>query len=388
MLPLDTSLPHKAVQDSVFDQRGLNAIRSLGREQSPEAVRQVAQKFEAMFVQEMLKTMRAASDVFAEGSYFSSDTERFHRDMHDQQMALNLTSGRGIGLADQLYQQMMQAYGKHMGNAPGPREAGEQNTEQGILPAAVQHQQWQQALASSETPSSNQILPPNQTMAPASADDELLSNYYLGISRPVSAANFTKPAYAGISQVFAAGDKTPVSQSQRDFVALLRPHAEQAARELNINPDVLIAQAALETGWGKQVIHTRQGDNSFNLFNIKAGSQWQGDSVRVSTLEYQQGMPHYERASFRKYNSYAESFADYVRLIQNNPRYQPALAAGKNSPAYAEALQRAGYATDPDYASKIKRLLNSDPINTLADWGQSAQAFLSLAEQARQRLTE
>ena len=386
MLPLDASLPHKAIQDSVFDQRGLNAIRSLGREQSPEAVRQVAQKFEAMFVQEMLKTMRAASDVFAEGSYFSSDTERFHRDMYDQQMALNLTNGRGIGLADQLYQQMMQAYGKHLGNTPAAvdgelntsaSQSNSQNPQAGVLPAAVQYQQWQQALVPAQ---------PTESMAPAGADDELLNHYYLGISRPLPAA-VTKPAY-GISQVFAAGDKTPVSQSQRDFVALLRPHAEQAARELNINPDVLIAQAALETGWGKQVIHTRQGDNSFNLFNIKAGSQWQGDSVRVSTLEYQQGMPHYERASFRKYNSYAESFADYVRLIQNNPRYQPALAAGKNSPAYAEALQRAGYATDPDYASKIKRLLNSDPINTLADWGQSAQAFLLLAEQARQRLTE
>ena len=125
--------------------------------------------------------------------------------------------------------------------------------------------------------------------------------------------------------------------------------------------DVLLAQAALETGWGKFLIHDTKGNNTFNIFNIKA-TGWQGKSVAVNTLENKQGVTQQERANFRQYDDYAQSFADYVALIKNSARYKNALAAGNDSSAYAEALQKAGYATDPRYADKIKSLLTSDSI--------------------------
>jgi flagellar protein FlgJ len=185
-----------------------------------------------------------------------------------------------------------------------------------------------------------------------------------------------------------AGQKASISNTQENFVMLLKPHAEKAAAELNINPDVLIAQVALETGWGKHVIHDKQGGNSFNLFNIKANTGWQGDKVNVTTLEYRNGVATNEKSDFRKYTNYAESFSDYVNLMKNNPRYQQALSAGKNSSAYADALQSAGYATDPGYAKKIKGLLNSDAIRTVNELAQSAQTLLSTAAIAGRKLVE
>ncbi len=373
MLPLSLDNPTSAraslAKDTVFDQRGLQAIRTLGPEQSPEAMREVAKKFEAMFVQEMLKSMRAGGEVFAQGNYFSSETERFHRDLYDQQLTLELSSGRGLGLAEHFYRNMQQQYGAYLadGSVKIPEYSGDGTLAQapassGELNEQVSHQQWGDSLRS--------LAPVVEDNAETRAENAFFNRYYAGTSIPSGVdagtalgVGATKPA----QRSYPAGDKQPVSQTQANFVALLKPHAEQAARALNVNPDVLIAQAALETGWGRHVIHTGQGHNSFNLFNIKASGQWQGDSVAVPTLEYDAGNPRYERASFRKYDSYGESFADYVRLMKTSARYQPALAAGKDSSAYAEALQQAGYATDPHYADKIKRLLNSEPINNLAN---------------------
>jgi flagellar protein FlgJ len=164
------------------------------------------------------------------------------------------------------------------------------------------------------------------------------------------------------------GNKSSVATTPDDFVEKLKPYAQKAAAELNVGADVILAQAALETGWGKHLIHDTQGNNSFNIFNIKAAG-WNGKSVSVNTLENKQGVTQQERAAFRQYDDYAESFADYVSLIKNNPRYKEALEAGSDSETYAEALQKAGYATDPDYADKIKRLLNSDSIRSAADVG-------------------
>lgn len=346
MLPIDTKSNINAVQDSIFDSQGLNSIKAMGRDKNPESIRAVAKQFEAMFMQQMLKTMRDTNDVFAEGNFLDSSQVKFHRDMLDQQMVLNLSSGKGIGLAEQFYQSMMQAYGTYMDK---PESADEANTAE---PSAM-----------------NELMNTDYKNTPdAGAQDRQL------ISKPMA--------------VQATSDKLAVSQSQQDFVSLLKPHAEKAARALNLNPEVLVAQAALETGWGKHVIHSSKGENSFNLFNIKAGNQWQGKSINVSTQEFNQGVTYYERADFKKYNSYAESFADYVQLIKNNSRYQQALSASKDSGAYAQELQKAGYATDPDYADKIKSLLKTDAISAMASVGQSARSLLTLTGQLRQQLME
>jgi flagellar protein FlgJ len=131
------------------------------------------------------------------------------------------------------------------------------------------------------------------------------------------------------------------------------PHAEQAARELGVDPHALIAQAALETGWGKSMPCNANGECSYNLFGIKATGGWSGASVNVPTLEFEDGIPVRRSERFRAYSSPADSFRDYASLILNNPRYENALGAGNDVGTFASALQQGGYATDPNYARKI-----------------------------------
>lgn len=306
MIPVDNSPILSRNQDAFVDLASLNKVKQKGREDDPAALREVARQFEAVFVQQMLKSMRAANEVFSEDSIFNSSEMQFHQQMYDQQMSLELTRGQGFGLGDAIYRQLQQAHG--------------------------------------------QVETQPQKLA------ELPPPIY---SRPVIA-----PMAAPVITASAGGGKTSAADSPQDFIAMLQPHAEKAAAELNTTPDVLLAQAALETGWGKHVIHTSRGENSFNLFNIKAGSSWQGGKVSVNTLEYENGLPGQQRAEFRRYNSYEESFNDYINLLRNNPRYEQVLQAGENTSRYAEALQQAGYATDPRYAAKIKNILQQDVVKT------------------------
>lgn len=388
MLPVDAGIKVPQVQDTYLDANSLDSVKAMGRAKDPQALQEISKKFEAMFVQQMFKAMREANDVFSQGNYFDSSTTRFHRDMLDQQMVLNLTSGRGIGLADHFYQQMMQSYGGQM-----KREEGAGNFD-GSLPE-VQHTQSRTApgragddVYANDIESLNAWVMDFMRMSDNSSDQEQFTALGAKAESPVGHAYIpallAKPAMVSVR----ASQKASVSESQEAFVSLLRPHAEKAAAELQINPDVLIAQVALETGWGKHVIHDQQGANSFNLFNIKAGSSWQGKKVNVTTLEYRDGIAANEKADFRKYSDYSESFADYVNLMKSNPRYREVLDAGKNSSAYAEALQAAGYATDPSYASKIKSLLNSDAIRSATNLAKSAQVFLSQVADTGRKLVE
>lgn len=312
---LSASGKDSLIKDNYLDQNSLNAVKAMGRKNDPQALKEIAKKFEAMFVQQMMKSMRDANEVFSDGDMFSSSEVKFHQEMLDQQMVLNLTSGKGIGLATSMYQQMQAMYNKS---------------------------------------------------APAETTDEQLT--LAPIAKPL-AKNIITHAKAAeppilISRAAIVTDKNSIAQTQEEFVAALMPYAKQAAAELNIKTDVLLAQAALETGWGKHVIHDAQGKNSFNIFNIKKSSSWEGKSVGVKTLEYQKGIAQQEHAEFRQYNNYLHSFSDYVNVMKTNPRYQQALGAGANSAGYAEALQAAGYATDPDYAEKIKQLLMNDAIRS------------------------
>ena len=146
------------------------------------------------------------------------------------------------------------------------------------------------------------------------------------------------------------------------FVQRILPYARKAAAMLKVAPQFLIAQAALETGWGRHPIRTASGADSNNLFGIKAGSRWDGQRAAVQTQEYVHGQAHTVRADFRAYDSVAESFEDYARLLLNAPRYKDALGKGNNGAQFAEALQRGGYATDPQYADKILRIANGSTL--------------------------
>ncbi|MFM7273739.1 MAG: glucosaminidase domain-containing protein, partial [Gammaproteobacteria bacterium] len=148
---------------------------------------------------------------------------------------------------------------------------------------------------------------------------------------------------------------------KKSFVEALAPHAREAAARLGVDHRLLIAQAALETGWGQSILGDSAGRSSMNLFNIKAGSYWQGPSVGVKTLEFRDGAPRPERARFRAYGSFAESFGDYANLLLGNGRYRDAVDNAANPAAFVQGLTRGGYATDPAYASKVLRLFR-DPV--------------------------
>lgn len=328
MLPIDSTAMSSsstftsAVKDNYLDQNSLNAVKTMGRHNDPQALKEISKKFEGMFVQQMLKSMRDANEVFADGDMFSSQEVKFHQEMLDQQMVLNLTSGQGIGLAKSMYQQMQKMYGKPNTNSDGTLNSVEQSI---------------------------QDLVPQTKAIPLTPQ---------GFIKPLSSTATGVPAL-----ISRAGIKGTMAQTPEEFVAKLKPYAEKAAAALNVNTDVILAQAALETGWGKHLIHDAQGNNSFNIFNIKAGG-WQGKNIAVNSLENRDGIAQQERSEFRQYDNYLQSFADYVKLIKNNPRYEQVLAAGNDSAGYADALQKSGYATDPNYADKIKSLLASDAIRS------------------------
>lgn len=157
--------------------------------------------------------------------------------------------------------------------------------------------------------------------------------------------------------------KSVTFDSPKEFIDELRPLAEKYAKELGVKPEVLIAQAALETGWGKKIIQS-SNQSSHNLFGIKANSSWQGSSARVNTLEHKDGEFYYEKANFRSYSSFEQSFSDYVDFIKENSRYQKALENTDSPKKYLQELQNAGYATDPKYAEKINSILNRDEFQT------------------------
>jgi flagellar protein FlgJ len=151
--------------------------------------------------------------------------------------------------------------------------------------------------------------------------------------------------------------RTPASA--QEFVALHADAATKAQSASGIPASFMLAQAAHETGWGKQNIRMADGSNSFNLFAIKAGADWKGATTNVLTTEYVNGQPQKLRQTFRAYSSYDESFADYARLMKSSPRYRDVLAHADTAQDFAVRLQHAGYASDPAYADKLGRIINT-----------------------------
>jgi peptidoglycan hydrolase FlgJ len=177
-------------------------------------------------------------------------------------------------------------------------------------------------------------------------------------SVPAAPGSFRLPAARPEGSVASL----PTWSSPADFAKDVWPHAERAARRLNVAPEAILAQAALETGWGRHVMPRSDGSSSLNLFGIKAGSGWQGGSVSKPTIEYEEGAARLEVAKFRTYPDVAATFDDYVELIGEHPRYVSARNLGSDGGAYARALQESGYATDPAYAQKIENVMNGETM--------------------------
>ncbi len=307
-----------ALTANALDSRGLAGLKRELAQASSAADAEVARQFEALFLQQMLKSMRQAG--FGDSLLGGSGVEQY-QGLFDQQLAADVSSGRGLGLAPVIERQLAAQRG---GQPPMP---------EGPLP-----------LPQHRVPSLSYAGP-----RPAPA------------ARP-GTATAPMPAPAA-----APGDKAhPDWDSPQSFVDDLRPHAERAAAELGVAPEALLAQAALETGWGRHMIRRADGSSSHNLFNIKAHRGWDGEQVGVRTLEFRDGIPRQEQAAFRAYDSLEEAFSDYVGFIQGHPRYQAALAAGADARGYARELQAAGYATDPRYAEKIADILGRGALEASA----------------------
>lgn len=301
--------------DVYTDFHGFTEMRREAREQSSESVKQVAKQFESLFVQMMLKSMR---DAVPEGGLFNSNQEKLYRDMFDKQLSMNIASGQGVGLAAVIERQLSR---------------GE----------------------SLDIQADSLSLPARPMTVPADVQNKIDA-----ATTAVQLAALEQSYVAPVEKVNEVVAKPVGWQQPEDFVRDLWPHALEAERELGVDAEVLIAQSALETGWGKYIHSQDNGDSSYSLFGIKADQRWSGQSVAVSTLEFKDGTMQREQARFRAYDSVGDAFADYVDFIKSNPRYQQALEHGFNPDAYARELQQAGYATDPDYAHKIQRIRNSD----------------------------
>ncbi len=303
----------------------LTELKKGAREQSPEAIRQVAKQFESLFVQMMLKSMR---DTLPENELFGSQSERMYRDMYDKQLSLNMSNGQGIGLRDVIERQL--------GGTPDVEES------------------------LSEKPLSDYLanpFPVARTKAPETVEQKRISEP----SVTLAALSDSRFQQAVAHPPLVQTPKGPW-QSAEAFIKDVYPHAIEAGQRLGIDPDVLVAQSALETGWGKHLPLKADGSNSFNLFGIKADQRWQGDTVNITTREYRHGVMQKESAMFRSYDSVSDAFNDYVDFISQSPRYQKALQHGYDGAAYVRELQRAGYATDPEYARKINRVRNSEQL--------------------------
>ncbi len=284
---------------SYTDFQSLTRLRSQARDDAEGALRTVAEQFESLFLGMMVKSMRDAS---IGDQLFDSNAQNTYLEMYDKELSMSLSSQGGIGLADTIVRQLSQ----HASDSSSSAEAAKAVSPVNLDSLTIQR------------------LTPTASAPPLAAETRRVVE------------NFETP---------------------QQFVAGLWPLAQQAADKLGVAPKVLLSQAALETGWGKRIIENGEGESSYNLFNIKADHRWSGPRVTVSTLEYEGGIPVQQRATFRSYGSYAESFRDYADFVLNSPRYGEAVAKAADAEGYIDALHQGGYATDPEYANKIKAIM-------------------------------
>lgn len=336
-----------ASPDLYLNMQQFAELKLSAREQTAEANRSAAQQFEALFVQMMLKDMRSAAIV--DPSQHSSYTD-FYQDMHDKQLSLMLAKQGGIGIADMIEKQLERFL-------PERQETAAAAEEIGLSLAKYQLH----SLVSSQPPLTDMNYQPVNTAVRA-------YQYFQNEtgSADVSAVKASASVPSAASQSALTSETLlPFHgwDSAKDFVHDLWPHAEKAAAKLGISTEVLVAQSALETGWGRHSMRHADGSVAFNMFGIKAGSDWIGASTNQNTHEFRDGAMHSEKARFRAYDSLGEALDDYVDFVQSRERYQPALDHNGSDEHYIRQLHRAGYATDPDYADKVLGIMNGSTFN-------------------------
>jgi flagellar protein FlgJ len=395
---------------SYSDLNRLNQLK-VGDKNSDTNMRKVAQEFESLFLGEMLKSMRSATEALGKDNPLNTPEAKQYQEMYDQQLAVSMSrEGGGIGLADVLMRQMS----KNKPMAPGEAAAASAARQEAAKAAAqtpvaagtvaingplsrVNGERPLWASRSVKAPTGegahrndmaliNQrrlALPPKladrllaglvpsatttaATTATTLNKTQLPGRTTTGGSGPLFNGDWLANAQAStggglqiqgraIAQIPLAPAKKAFNSAD-EFVNTMLPMAKEAAARIGVDPRYLVAQAALETGWGKSVMRQQDGSSSHNLFGIKASSNWNGNSARAITSEFRNGEMVKETAEFRSYDSYKDSFHDLVTLLQTNNRYQDVVKSADNPEQFVRELQKAGYATDPDYASKISQI--------------------------------
>ena len=289
----------KLLTSAAWDAQSLNELKAKAGQDPAANIRPVARQVEGMFVQMMLKSMREA---LPKDGVFSSDSTRLYTSMYDQQIAQQMTAGKGLGLAEMMVKQMTEGQAQPADDAPQ-------------VPMKF----------SLETVTSYQ----NQAL--------------------------TQLVRKAIPRATESNDG-PLSGDSKDFLAQLSLPAKLASQQSGVPHHLILAQAALESGWGQRQIRRENGEPSFNIFGVKASGSWKGPTTEITTTEYENGEAKKVKARFRVYSSYLEALSDYVGLISRNPRYA-AVTAAATAEQGAQALQNAGYATDPNYARKLTSMI-------------------------------
>lgn len=306
------------------DLGGMNELRQLADKDRDKALEGVARQFESLFLQQMMKSMRSANEVFSEGNYLHSQETEHYQDMFDKQLTLSLTKNDSIGIADALVEQL---------------GGGDQS-----------------AAANSGRQPRTSIEDYDRSMPPLSRElPERVRDVEALMDESGAQENSDQKA---LPERF---------DSPESFVRQLRPIAEKVSEDSGVPSRVMLAQAALETGWGSRMIEGEGKGASHNLFGIKADERWNGDQVTVDTSEYREGVRLNEKADFRAYSDYESSFRDYAGFLKSNPRYEQVLGKADDPDQFAQALQDAGYATDPAYGRKIRGIMDGPIIRSSLD---------------------
>lgn len=318
-----------------IDTKSIDDLHLMAKQNPDEALQKVAQQFEALFMQMLLKSMREATP---KDGLFDSQQTQFFTQMYDQQLAQHIST-KGIGIADMMVQQLTRA-------------------SHSIEPQTLINQT--DAILSTINSINNSSLVTDGH--PNDKSGQLWPGTQVSFNTDTPVYKFNLPVEELIAT--AQMGNTPLnklSNHSTDFIDKLLPHAKIASQSTGIPPHFMLAQAALESGWGKHEIRHADNSPSYNLFGIKAGANWKGDVVETVTTEYINGAPQKMVEKFRAYSSYAEGFNDYAQLLLDNPRYTKVLKS-TDAATFANGLQRAGYATDPMYADKLIRILNSETL--------------------------
>lgn len=366
---MDINSSHKQNYDqarNALDLNGLNDIREQSRagnsEGKKEALKEAAQQFEAIFMKMLLSSMRKAQEVLESDSPFNSESTKFYRDMHDQQMAVELSSNGSLGLTDLIVRQL----------------GGDDGT---FKPSSVLRNDGNLSVTNSANLSDDKASKTNKDNQQNSLIEKMLADKHQikpDIDIPFAGSyqaqhNISNQINSAASQFIirdldkrtnkVSGQSESVNNSAalsnhsfeepKDFVTALIEPAQKVQKTLGVPFEVVIAQAALETGWGQKMIKGQDGGSSNNLFNIKADSRWAGDKITKDTLEFEQGAMIKKSEPFRTYQSLTDSVDDYINFLSTSERYQDALQDSGNVEHFLQGLQKAGYATDPQYADKI-----------------------------------